>query len=523
MLGWFVIIFGLIAMASSAVAQTFSDEKERESLVVLSANTPTILFLRGLPQGSDVDQIVFFTMFAFLAVLAGIMFSFLAIRHTRSEEDLYRAHLVASTRIGRVLPLGATVVYGLVAVVVCIAVSWVAFVVADTNPAGALRASLALGAVALVFFSIGLVCGQIAPNGRSARSSAIAVIMTTYLLRGLGDSTGTITGTGVTVDPSWVSWLSPIGWAQMTYPFSQHTYMPLLLHVILAIILITGTFVSQARRDLDASLLSVRRGRLHARGMLSNPFGLAWRLHWITLVAWSLAGVIIGVVSGIMASVIEVSFENPALESMSELFKTIGSDSSGTLSQTAFSAMFVLVSVLGVACATQALLRLSSEESSGVASAVLSTASPRLKWIGSFFVLAVACLATVLLSAYLGAVSVLAVTQDTGISFGDIGMMTLAQLPAGICYVGLVGLVYACLPHRSVLFSWGLVIFGIFVGIFGDALGLPDWLQNLSPFTHAPVVIGDVDWSGGWIMIAVGLLAMAGAGFMFQKRDVIGR
>ena len=90
---WVVPIWiGGIAMlalaTSSAIGSQFAEEAERSAIITLAAANPAFLFLRGLPDGSSVGAVAFFQAFTFTAVLAGLMSTFLVVRHTRTDEEL---------------------------------------------------------------------------------------------------------------------------------------------------------------------------------------------------------------------------------------------------------------------------------------------------------------------------------------------------------------------------------------------------------------------------------------------------
>ena len=63
----------------------------------VAAVSPAFLFMRGLPDGTGIGAVVFFQGYAFTAVLAGLMSTFLVIRHTRTDEEL-GAEIVGAAR-----------------------------------------------------------------------------------------------------------------------------------------------------------------------------------------------------------------------------------------------------------------------------------------------------------------------------------------------------------------------------------------------------------------------------------------
>ncbi|MFN3924361.1 MAG: polyketide antibiotic transporter, partial [Pseudarthrobacter sp.] len=109
---WILGITLLSFATSTAVATQFGDEAAQAAILTLAAANPAFLFLRGLPDGTGVGAVVFFQGYAFTAVLAGLMSTFLVVRHTRSDEELGRAELLGSVPIPRAASLASTLLLG---------------------------------------------------------------------------------------------------------------------------------------------------------------------------------------------------------------------------------------------------------------------------------------------------------------------------------------------------------------------------------------------------------------------------
>ena len=119
-------------------------------------------------------------------------------------------------------------------------------------------------AVGLVFAALAAVTVQITGNSRGASGLALAALLAAYMLRAAGD-----------VGSAWLSWLSPIGWAQRSYPFLDDRWWPLLLAVGFAAVLVVVGFALSVRRDVGAGLRATRAGRPQASALLGTRS--AWR------------------------------------------------------------------------------------------------------------------------------------------------------------------------------------------------------------------------------------------------------
>src|SRR5207253_1266407 len=125
----------------------FGDEAARRAIITVAGASPAFLFVRGIPDGTSAGAVVLFQGYAFTAVLAGLMSTFLVIRHTRTDEELGRAELVSSTPVGREAPITATLILGGAAnlvLAVCVAAG---FAATGLPGIGALTAGAAVGSV----------------------------------------------------------------------------------------------------------------------------------------------------------------------------------------------------------------------------------------------------------------------------------------------------------------------------------------------------------------------------------------
>ncbi|MGO4858892.1 hypothetical protein [Arthrobacter sp. 2MCAF14] len=87
---WIVGIALLALFSVSAVEKTYGDPAGRENILQLAVANPSILMLRGTPEGGGLDQFVFFEIFTFIVVLAGLMNTFLSVRHSRAAPPAAR-------------------------------------------------------------------------------------------------------------------------------------------------------------------------------------------------------------------------------------------------------------------------------------------------------------------------------------------------------------------------------------------------------------------------------------------------
>src|SRR5262249_35834010 len=132
------------------------------------------------------------------------------------------------------------------------------------------------------------VAAQLSESTLTANGIGIGVVAVAYLIRASAD-----------LGPSWLSWASPIGWAQQLRPFAGERWWGFALAAIAGARVLWGAFGLGGRGALGAGLLPPRPGP--ARGGLSGPVALAWRLQRGTLLAWTVGFALYGVVIGGLA------------------------------------------------------------------------------------------------------------------------------------------------------------------------------------------------------------------------------
>jgi ABC-2 type transport system permease protein len=518
---WVAGIWLLTVGSASAAAQEFGTPAQSAALVKLATANPALLAIRGAPNGVDLGAVLFFELFTFLAVMAGLMTTFLVVRHTRADEELGRTELIGATPVPRAATLASALLLALAAnILVAIAVA-VAFMMAATKPDGAIVAGLATGAAGLSFAPIAAVAAQLTQTSRAANSIAGASVAVAFALRAIGDATGTPSADGLSLTSAWSSWLSPIGWGQQTFAFSDNRLGPLLLGPALFVVLGAFALWMRSARDLGAGLLAERTGRARASRMLRSSFGLAWRLQWPTVLAWAVGGAFLGLFAGSLSAVVGRAVEGDA--SLTGAVRSIVPGTAGGGIQDIFiAAMFAFVGFLAAGAGVQAVMRMRSEESGGRAEPVFVTPVDRGRWLLHYLAVAVVSVFAIAVSAGLLTGAILLSTGATGDQFWGAVVAGLAQVPAALLYAGLIALVFAVVPRLTITGGWGLLGIGLVIGQFGGLLKLPDWVRDASPFTHTPAVpVVNFDWGAGLVLTGIGAVLAAAAFVIFRRRNIV--
>jgi len=519
LLSWVLAIGAFALFAAAAVTQTYGNVASRTEILQVAIATPAILMLRGLPRGADQGAFTFFLIYAFLALLAGLMSTFLAVRHTRADEETGTAELVAATPAGRLLPNTATLLHGVTANILVALAVFAGFASQGLDPQGSLTAGAATGAVGLAFLGVGLLVSQFMGTSRGANGVSATLVVLAYVLRGIGDATGRPGTSGTTMTEGPASWFSPIGWGQQTYAYSGNRSWPLLLPAGLGAACLAAAWLILSTRDSGASVWGTRPGRAAARPGLRSPAALALRLQSGSIVAWGLSGLALGLLAGSLGKAI-AAVDTPDTNITAVLRAMLQSQGT-SLTQLMVSVLFSMAGVLAAACALQAVIRLRQEEAAGTAELLLSAPVGRVRWLADYLLLGAAAVVLVVGLAGVGAWATLTGAGDTSMPADALWQTALAQLPAALIYLSVPALVFVLWPAATIAASWALLALGVVLGILGGMLGIDQSLRDLSPFAHTPVPHGDAtDWSGAWWMLAVAAAAAVLAVAVMRRREV---
>jgi len=173
--------------------------------------------------------------------------------------------------------------------------------------------------------------------------------------------------------------------------------------------------------------------------------------------------------------------------------------------------------------AVQVLLRLRSEEATGTAESVLAAEVPRSRLVLAHVLnAAIGSLLLVEVFAVSMALATGAATGDPTTQVAELAPAALVQVPAILAIAMAVVTLIGLLPRAAVALSWLLLVTTFVIGpMFGPGLGLPDWVQDLSPFTHVPMLpAADLSLAPLAVLSVVAVALAATGTAAFRHRDL---
>jgi ABC-2 type transport system permease protein len=498
---WIAVLTLMMVYAPNAVKLAYPDEAQRLARVNL-LKTPAGMMMGGPMFGgneTDLGAMMANELMLTLIVATSILSILTVIRHTRAEEESGSAELVLSSVVGRYARTYAALILvggvnAVLAVTMTLAMSATGFAIIDT-------AAMCLGitGVAMVFGGVAAVTAQLWRQARTATGAAMATLALAALVRGIGD---VINNSG-----SAVSWFSPIAWAQQMRPFVDVRWWPFALLVALAIGLMALAAVLESRRQYDDGNIPSVGERPNARA-IRGVFGLHLTLQRGQTIGWTVGLFLGGLAFGSMTkSLLDAAKGNPLL---ARVIAAQGTDGVYT-TLTQFLAAAATAYVVG------SVLRVFSDEESGLGEPVLAAAVSRWRWLLTAVASALVGAAVLMFFAGLGNGLGAGITLGEPQTIVRLTLAGLAYVPAMAVVAGIAALAVAV---RRPWIGWLAVTFVVLSLYLGALLRLPRWLIGLSPVgrTTAPLNYPVVALTV-MVVAAAGLTLVAG--WIYRSRDAL--
>ena len=505
-LPWWLLGAGLLLLVQSTQSQSLYETPQdlADLRRTLGGNTAVVAMSGPTELLDSIGGEVVFEIFAFVAIVVALMSMFLVGRHTRSDEESSRAELIRSGPVGRHAPVAAALLLAVLANGCAAVLVTVAAAATGLPGGGSVLLGLAVAGVGLTFAGLTAVAAQVFENARAVYGSVALALGAAYALRAAGD-----------VGDGTLSWLSPIGWGQRTFPYSGDRWWPLLLPVAFTALLVVAAVALLDRRDFGAGLLPTRPGRATASPALTSPVGLAWRLQRGALAGWAVGLGLLGAAYGSIGNSIQDYIDdNPEV---AEILPGGPQD----VVDSYLSLTIMLSALVTTAFGVTSAMRARSEESSGRAEPVLATATGRGAWLGGHLSVALAGSVLVLLAIGFGEGLAYSLTVDDPGQIPRLTAVSLVYVPAVWLVVGVAVLGFGWLPRLAAVVAWVAVGYCAVVGLFADSFDLPGWFQSASPFAHTPQAPLESVSAAPLLVIGAVVVALVAAGYAgIRRRDL---
>lgn len=506
---WLVGLGGSIVASALAVPPLYDTPEKVAGYARTVGTSPVSYLMSGRQAGLDTLGGIVANEISQVAQLGVcLMVVFLVVRHTRAEEESGRAELLRSTVLGRHAATLAGLVYGITAALLLAAITSISMLAADLPVVGSLTYGVGLALLGVAYTAITLVAVQVSTSARGALGIAGAAVAVGYLVRGIG-----------AMQDNALVWLSPFGWAQGMDAFGDERWWPALLLLVFTALLLALAARLMGHRDFGGGLLADRPGPARAAWQLNTPFGLATRLQRGLLIGWAVGLFLLGVLYGaVIPTVPDLIESNPE---MADVVGALGESAEDALVDAFLAYIFLFMAVIACGFVVSSVLRLRAEEEADRGEVVLSTPVSRTSWMAA--TTALALLAATKLTVIMG----LGLAVGYAIASGEWDQVLpqvagqLAYLPGTLVVGALAAALFGLLP-RATGIAWAAVALVALQVVLGELLGLPDWVQAISPFWHLAAVPTDDFELVPYVSLLLITAALVAAGLWgYRRRDAV--
>lgn len=490
---------------------TYPDPAERVTLAQSIGSNPGLTALFG--ETRDLESVAGFTewrVVLMLAVIGAVWMLFATTRVLRGEEEAGRCDLLLAGPIDPARAAAAAILGLVGSLLILLAATTLGLWLGaggDLGPGRGVLLALTLASTPAAMLGIGALTSQLAQTRRRALGLGAAVLVGSYLVRVVADSSDGL---------RWLRWAGPLGWLEIAHPLTEPRALAIVLPYALGIGCTALALGLVGLRDTGAGLWAGRGSPRPRTAGLFTPMGLAARMAEGSTLAWMLGLGLCGALIGLVA--------RTAAQAMAEasgganVLGGLGIEDSGAKAYVSVS--FVLVTLaLAVAAAGQVSVT-RDEEASGRVDNLLVRPVGRVGWLVGRIVVSLAALALAAGAAALGAIAA-GRAAGLGVTAGDLAIAGANCLPAAVFILGAGTLLHGLVPRLAAPLTYALVVWSFLLEIVGSTVGLPGWLLGMSVLHHvAPAPAASPDWASAAVLLALGFLLASGGAVALSRRDV---
>ncbi len=447
-------------------------------------------------------------MLLFCSLFAMTMSILHVIGHTRKEEDLGLTELVRSFQVGRQANSLAVIIQTIlinIFLAIVIAITMISFGADTISNEGSILFGASIATAGLIGAIIGLVMAQIMAISSSARGSALGIMGFFYIMRAWTD-----------ISNINLSMINPLGWAYLTYPFTENNWRPIIFALVFSAIMLIIAFALEGARDMGAAYLSEREGRARAKKSLLSVPGLFIKLNRGIIISWFITFLVLGSAYGTIYGDMGTFLESN--EMLRQMFIHSGVSIEESFTATIIMVMILLVTILPIVI----INRLFSEEKDRHLSQIQGTKVKRSKlyWTSVLIGVVTSIIGIALASSSLGGVAI-SVMGDSSMDIFDFLIAGYNLLPSLLFFIGLTALMLGWLPRLRKI-SYVYLSYSFFINYFGGILDLPELIVKTSPWNWLPrMPIEEFDLKIFMLVTIVSIVLMLVGYLGYSRRDMV--
>lgn len=500
-----LVVPALLLATAAALAPLYPDARSRAELAAGAATNPVFRILLGpLRDSSTIGAIAVWRVGLFAMLAVTVIMAATVTRNVRAPEATGRTELVRSAAVGTSAPLVSAVILATGSAVTTGVLTGVAAAAIGVPAVTAVFVGVQFLAAGLAAVGIAVVVDQVVTASRTALTISAVVLITAYVVRGIGDAVDSA---------SWLTWLSPLGWAERVDPFGNRTALPALACSALFAVGVGLAARIAAGRDLGSGLVHPSPGASTARWPVS-PVGVTVRTMGSSLAPWMSGAFAYCLLVGLLTDSVDgLVGDSGGTRSLIENLGGGSVDLVGALIDTVLG----IVAIAAAAAAVSVVGHLRDDDRRGRAELLLATAVSPVARVLAAAAVATVVAALVLVLAGAGLVVGSALVGGPGPSAPQVAGAALGQVPPTLAVAAVAFAAYG-FGARWVVLGWIAVVADLLLGPLGSLIGAPGWLRDLAPHAQVPARVGAGVPVVPTVVVSIAAVVIVGIGLWALRR-----
>lgn len=508
---WQLGLLALFIMAANKVAALYVN-KASIAAMFQTLKTPAMIAILGkfsLTQSASVASLYAAEMLVFTSLIITIMNISIALHSLSNQEngasELLNAAIKSKNSVLAV-SFCEMVIVNLITSVVCY-ISLVIVNLPGATLAGNLLFSLAMGCFGLFFSMVVFLVCQLVSNNQATISYVILAVL--FVARMLTDVR----------NPDYTSW-TIYGLIEKLNVYISNNYQPVLILFALTLIFCAVAYLLHRNKDWGVGIIPSFAYHKKSSKLLSNQFTLVSRLNIVSVLAWIIGLVLLGIMYGsIYGDIGNLLKSNPTLGRI--ISKAAVHESNKIVIFAFTNKIATIFAILATIPGLNVINKLNTDEQKGYLELIHSSQS-RLKTYLSYLINAYLIAGIVFI---LGASSLIVSGQKNSL-VGNINLARLWRIVPGylssaLAVLAIASLIMAFLPKFQKL-SWILPLYGVFTSYLGGILKLPKWMNKLTPYgwvNNVPTAC--VDWKQVSLILCLIIALSIVSYYGYKNRDLL--
>lgn len=514
---WIKILFWVIGVGifSSGFVSAFEKIGEGNGLVGMfeTMKNPAMITLVGPTPIKDpfkytVGAMYSHEMLLFSGLVSLIVSALHTISHTRKEEDLGLTEIIRSFKVGRLsnaLAIIMETIFINIILTVFIYFVMVSFNVESVTKNGALLFSISIGLAGILGNAVAVLIGQIMPNASSSNGVTLGIIGILYIIRGYTDNKNIN-----------LSYLNPLSWIYLTFPFTKNNYNILIYIIIFSIFMYILAFVLESKRDMGSSYITEKEGKGYGKKSFLSVKGFLLKINKGTIIGWNFTFLLLGIAYGSIYGDMQLFIES------NDFIKTMFTQSNTTL-ESSFTSVIMMVLILIVTILPIVIInRLFTEEKSSRLSQIYATKTSRTKlyWTNVFIALIFGVIGILISTISLGKTAIFVMDNKNIIEMKDFLLSGLNYISTIIFFIGLSSFIIGLIPKFN-KFPYIYLIYTFIISYFKEILDLPKWFTNTAIYSWiSQMPMENFNVKTFIIINLIGIILTVFGFVFYKKRDL---